>query len=158
MARRIQQYFAASRVPSADDFALAEAHLSASLLALFRAQHPRDIVHCAATARWLLGRRHDNPDLIAAALLHDIGKGEQRRRDRVAHVLLGRAGAFVAIEDSRVALRGALWRSRHHSELAVALLRAAGASDRVIELSRLHHANPGEDAMLAVLQEADAAC
>jgi DNA-binding transcriptional LysR family regulator len=156
--RRVEQFFAAARTPSPADYAEAEAHLPPPLLSLFREQHPRDIVHASATARWLVERGHEDLDLISAALLHDIGKGEQRRWDRVAHVVLGRAGRRFAAGQSRFELRTALWRSRYHGELAVPRLRAAGASDRVVELTRLHHAKPGRDGMLALLQEADAAC
>ena len=51
----------------------------------------------------------------------------------------------------------ALARSRAHSELGAELLTAAGASPRVAELTRLHHRPAGRDAMLALLQRADAA-
>ena len=51
----------------------------------------------------------------------------------------------------------AVGRSLAHSDTGATLLEATGASPRVVALTRLHHSEPGEDGMLAVLQEADAA-
>ncbi len=162
MWQRLRQFREASRSPSPEDDALADAHLSSALLALFRAQHPRDIAHSAATARWLIERRHNDPDpdLLAAALLHDIAKGEQRRGDRVAYVLAATFDPLPRIlgsQSSALAWRSALWRSHTHSERGAALLAQAGATPRTIELTRLHHAKGHRDGMLALLQEADAA-
>ena len=158
MRERLRQFRGASRSPSSDDLGLASAQLTGLLFALFAAQHPRDVVHGAETARWLLDRSHEDPDLIAAALLHDVGKGEQRRADRVAHVLLtaGRANGLAANAYSRLEMRRALARSRDHSALGAAMLRSAGASPRVIELTQTHHDAVGGDHMLALLQQADA--
>ena len=159
MRERVRQFREASLGPSASDLELARTYLSEPLLDLFRAQEPRDQRHAAETARWLLERRHDDDDLIVAALLHDVGKGEQRTRDRVAHVVatwLG-AGRVLAAQDSSVAVRRAVARSRRHSALGAELLTRAGASPRAITLTRLHHRAPGADGMLALLQRADAA-
>ena len=160
MLHRVRQVREASVPPSVDDLALARECLAGDLLALFSAQEPRDQRHSAGTARWLIERGHDaGHDLLVAALLHDAGKGSQRTRDRIAHVLTDwlAAGPVVAAEASRFEMRRALARSRVHSELGAQLLVNAGASPRVIELTRLHHRPPGGDAMLALLQRADAA-
>ena len=159
MLDRVRQVREASIGPDAADLALARELLGGDLLALFGAQEPRDQRHSAGTARWLLERGHDGDhDLLVAALLHDAGKGEQRTRDRVAHVLTEwLPEALVAGEDSSFEMRRALARSRAHSERGAELLIAAGASPRVVELTRLHHRPPGRDAMLALLQRADGA-
>lgn len=159
MLHRVRQVREASVPPSADDLALAREVLAGDLLALFHGQEPRDQRHSANTARWLLERGHgDDHDLLVAALLHDAGKGAQRTRDRVVHVLTEwLPEALVAEQDSRFDVRRALARSRAHSELGAGLLVAAGASPRVVELTRLHHRPAGRDAMLALLQRADAA-
>jgi hypothetical protein len=156
---RTRQFFEAGAKPGAGDVELASRYLTGELLALFEAQHPRDVVHAAATARWLLARGHDDQELICAALLHDVGKGEQRRGDRVAHVLVSalRLGRAAADPGSRLAVRRALARSRAHAEAGAALLAEAGAAGRTVELMRLHHAPPGADPVLALLQEADGA-
>ncbi|GAB4326658.1 MAG: hypothetical protein Kow0010_09840 [Dehalococcoidia bacterium] len=66
--------------------------------------------------------------------------------------LAGRAGS----PSSRFELRRAIARSVDHARIGAALLHEAGASLRVVDLTRLHHESPGEDGMLALLQQADA--
>lgn len=159
MLGRARQFLTAGLKPAPADLELAARHLSPALLALFLRQHPRDVVHGAATARWLLDRGHDDKDLIAAALLHDVGKGDQRRIDRVAYVAAGWIGLSRRLgrPDSRLALRRAVARSLAHSETGAAALATAGAGERIVNLARHHHASAGDDAMLALLQQADAA-
>ena len=159
LRHRLRQFAAAGQAPGATEDALARRYLEPPLLALFLAQHPRDIVHAAGTARWLLDRAHDDTLLIQAALLHDVGKGDQRRLDRVAHVAvtgLG-VGQFAAHSGSRLRVRRALARSASHAEAGALMLLRAGADARVVELTRLHHeAAPAHDPVLALLQVADA--
>jgi putative nucleotidyltransferase with HDIG domain len=159
LSQRLRQFAEASREPSSEDAALAAEILSAPLFALWEAQHPRDRVHSAATARWLIERGHEERDLLAAALLHDIGKGPQRRRDRVGWVALGwiRAAGRVANVESRFEFRRALHRTREHSREGAKLLRAAGAGERIAELTLRHHESGPNDPVLALLQRADAA-
>ena len=159
MLQRVRQVRDASLGPDPDDLALVRDYLAGDLLALFGAQEPRDQRHSARTARWLLERGHGaDHDLLVAALLHDAGKGAQRTRDRIVHVVTGwLPQPLVADEASRFEMRRALARSRAHSERGAGLLVSAGASARVVELTRLHHRPPGRDAMLALLQRADAA-
>ena len=160
MWARVRQFREATKLPSPEDFALAaEAQLAGPLLDLFRQQHPRDIVHAAATARWLIERGHTDPELIAAALLHDVGKGHQRRRDRAGYVLANavRGAKLLAGPGSRFEFRRALARGLAHSESGARALADAGASPRVVDLTRRHHSPPGSDTMLALLHEADAA-
>jgi putative nucleotidyltransferase with HDIG domain len=159
MLRRVRQFRDASIAPSIDDFALAREWLSLPLLALFERQHPRDVVHTANTARWLLARGHRDSNLIAAALLHDAGKGQQRRRDRVAVVVAQwvRLQRIAASPSSRIEMRRAAYRSIVHSAVGADHLRTAGAPGHVVELVRKHHAKAGDDGMLALLQQADAA-
>ena len=159
MRARLRQFRQATVPPSAADFELATGFLGGELLTVFRSQHPRDIVHSAATARWLIQRGETDRDLIVAALLHDVAKGHQRRADRAAWVLAKRAGLGerFAAADSRFAVRRAMARTADHSEAGAKLLLAAGASEAVIELTRLHHTPPGTDRVLALLQQADAA-
>jgi putative nucleotidyltransferase with HDIG domain len=159
MRERVRQFRDAGRQPTDADYALAREHLSPALVELFRAQHPRDIVHSAGTARWLLERGHTDPDLIAAALLHDLGKGHQRRMDRVLYVIASnlRLARILGAAESRFALRQAVFRSASHSESGAEMLMRSGAPDRVVDLARLHHVPPGRDPVLALLQQADAA-
>lgn len=159
MRHRVRQFRDAGKLPSEADFELAHEHLGAALFELFRGQHPRDIVHSAGTARWLLERGHTNPHLIAAALLHDVGKGHQRRMDRVVYVLASglRLTRLVGSAESRFALRGAVFRSVRHGERGAEMLGRAGAPEVVVTLTRLHHMPLRADPVLALLQQADAA-
>ena len=159
MPGRLRQFRQASALPTGADFELASRYLDGPLLALFRGQHPRDIAHSAATARWLLERGETATDLIVAAFLHDVAKGQQRRADRVAWVLAGYAGMEkrLAAKNSRLAIRRAMARSADHSVAGARLLLEAGAAPAVAKLTRLHHAPPGTDRVLALLQQADAA-
>ena len=159
MLTRVRQFREAGRGPDAGDLLLAEQRLEPVLLQLFMAQEPRDMSHAARTARWLMERGHDERELLQAALLHDIGKGHQRRRDRVAYVVSGwlRAEGLLASEQSRFRLRRAVSRSRKHSATGAVALERAGAPARVVELTRFHHEPKSRDAMLKALSEADAA-
>jgi len=158
ITHRIRQFTQAGRVPGPDDYRLAAAWLDEPLLQLFEQQHTRDIVHSAGTARWLLQRGYNDRDLIAAALLHDVGKGHQRRIDRALFVVADTAGQAhrLAAADSRLELRRAIHRTLEHSSAGAGMLAAAGASERLVELTARHHGSPGADAMLALLQQADA--
>lgn len=159
MRQRVRQFMTASRRPTGRETVLARTHLSSDLLGLFLHQHPRDIIHAADTARFLLARGETDPDLIAAALLHDVGKGHQRRFDRVAYVVAGWLHLQARLEAgaSSREWRRAMARSLHHAEAGAAAIEAAGAPPRVVELTRLHHSPAGEDGMLRALQEADSA-
>lgn len=159
MRGRLRQFLQAGRTPTPADYEFARRSLAPPLFELFAAQHPRDIVHGAMTARWLLARGHDGQDLLAAALLHDVGKGRQRRADRVAYVLAARLGVAPLLADasSRLEVRRAVARTSNHSSEGAALLAAARASDTVVDLTRRHHQPPGADPVLALLQAADSA-
>lgn len=158
MLARARQFFAAGAQPTERDFGLGRQWLPEPLFALFAAQHPRDVVHAAATARWLLERGHRDADLVIAALVHDIGKGEQRRLDRVAWVVAEWVHAGrLAHGSSRLELRRAMARSAAHATTGAAAMRVAGATPRAIELVARHHDRRATDPVLALLQEADAA-
>ncbi|MBI5946623.1 MAG: HD domain-containing protein [Chloroflexi bacterium] len=159
MWHRARQFFEAGKQPAEADIQLARERLAPDLLQIFLGQHPRDVVHSAGTARWLLERGHDDPDLIRAALLHDVAKGHQRRADRVAYVLAAAINTErgLAAEGSRFEVRRAAARSLVHSEAGALLLRDLGAPPRVVDLTLRHHAPPRGDAMLVLLQEADSA-
>ena len=156
---RVRQLLTAGARPGPGEINLARQWLDGALLDLFLAQHPRDIVHSVNTARWLIARGHRDHDLIRAALLHDIGKGEQRRGDRALWVILSSVGAGqrAASAESRFAVRNALARTRDHSQSGAAILGKEGASARVVHLTLAHHSRAGDDPVLALLQAADAA-
>jgi hypothetical protein len=156
---RMRQWLTATELPSKEDFAFANEVLEPHLYTLFVRQHPRDVLHGVKCAVWLLDRGYDDYDLITAALVHDIAKGAQRRRDRVAFVAASDLGVarWLAEPRSQYELRRAVSRTLLHSERGAAMLERAGASEGVIELTLRHHSDPGDDPVLALLQQADAA-
>ena len=157
--QRVRQFREATARPTNADLTLARTYLDGTLLDLFQGQEPRDVVHGVRTARWLLDRGHADRELLQAALLHDVGKGNQRTRDRVAYVVAARMrlAGTLARRGTATRMAQAVGRSLRHSDVGAMLLEQAGASPRVVALTRLHHSEPGGDGMLALLQEADAA-
>lgn len=60
------------------DDALAERHLSPELAALYRRMRRAERQHSLRVLRRLLDAGYQHPDLLAAALLHDVGKTQMR--------------------------------------------------------------------------------
>ena len=142
------------------DAAYAGAHLAPSLLELFRALPPAEQVHALALCRTLEARGQTDPDLLAAALLHDVGKLRVRPRlwERVIAVLgehyLPARAEMWAMGAPR-GLRRAFVIRQQHAAWGAELAADAGASPRTVELIRRHHSAPGADAELALLQTLD---
>jgi putative nucleotidyltransferase with HDIG domain len=159
LRERVRQFREAGRVPGAEHYRVARDFLSEPLYGLWAGQTPRDMAHSAETAMWLLARGHRDEALIGAALLHDIGKGEQRTADRVLYVMADAVGAgrLLAHPGSRFEVRRAVARTVGHSHMGATMLKGTGAEDEVVRLTRLHHAPAEGDGMLELLQEADAA-
>src|SRR5512140_1672868 len=84
----------ASRV----DYDLASCYLSPSQLALFRRMRRSEQLHSLNVLRTLQGRGYDDPHLMVAALLHDVGKSRAAFHlwDRVVVVLVRAVAPQVA--------------------------------------------------------------
>jgi putative nucleotidyltransferase with HDIG domain len=130
---------------------------------LLRRLSPFDRAHHLRVHELLRERGCDDEDVLRAALLHDVGKADERGRahagHRTAKVLLGVFGAPVL---ERVALpagrgpRHGLYLALHHAELGSALARSTGASERCCRLIARHDdRDAGADASLAMLIAAD---
>ena len=151
---------------------LAARYLSPAALALFRAMPRYDRRHAVAVACSLLSNGTDNPDLIAAALLHDAGKtcdgsGRVRLWHRVL-IVLGRTFASALLErlgrdpgpEQRLPPR---WRQpfitqRRHAALGAELALRAGCSLATASLIRRHESDgTDQDPLLLALQAADSA-
>jgi hypothetical protein len=160
---RARQFFRGFHpVLTAGELAIMRAVLNEHERALFIAMEPRDRRHSMDMVHWLHARIAPSRELLAAALLHDVGKGRVLVYDRVAFVLLGGISAVLrrrAGAARRGRFRQALWRLEHHAALGAE--RLAGISDpRVVFLvaSHLDGGAYSSDADLRWLTAADSAC
>ena len=165
---RVRQFIQAAGAwirPARVEEALLARHLSPLAVDLFRAMSNQDRQHALIVFRTLQQQGYDDPDLLAAALLHDVGKGVPpgggpRLWHRVAVVLLHalwpslleRLGA-----EDQGGWRRPFYIQQHHAALGAELARQAGCSPVTIDLIRRHEDPPdqGDDPLLAALQAAD---
>jgi hypothetical protein len=162
---RSRQFFGALRA-RLDEEGRAEvaAHLTPAEQQLFYSMDLRDQRHALDVFRVLKSGGHRDASLLAAALLHDVGKGPIRLWHRVAFVVLRAVSPGLLRRLARVdgarggGWRGALARSMDHAERGAALAEAAGSTAETVRLIRLHRsATSGDDVALALLQAADEA-
>ncbi|MCH8850610.1 MAG: hypothetical protein IIC89_07275 [Chloroflexi bacterium] len=156
---RSRQFFTALR-PRVDAGLQSQAFalLSERERALFSTMTPRDQQHCLDVYRRLKEEGHDDGDLLAAALLHDAGKGHIALWHRVVFVLLDatapRLQRAIIAPGEGDGWRQALYRCCHHAELGAELARAAGAGERVVALIGEDGSEPVRE-QLAALKAAD---
>lgn len=165
---RVRQFLRAAGArfrPAAVDEDLVRQVLPPRAVALFLAMPVYDRQHAMAVFQALRAAGHDEPDLLAAALLHDVGKsgsGLARIRiwHRVATVLLHAfwpGGVERIGQDRPGSWRRPFFVQRHHAALGAELAREACCSPGAVELIRRHEddCRTGDDALLAALQAAD---
>lgn len=137
--------------------------------ALFRRQAAQDQHHALAVYHTLCRAGHTNPQLLAAALLHDVGKAAARLPawQRAVIVLLDRFAPRLLARLGRGKPQG--WRRRPfvvhalHAEVGARWAQEAGCSPLTVALIRRHQDRLGsrssftveEDQLLAALQAAD---
>ncbi|MEX1254231.1 MAG: hypothetical protein WEE64_07810 [Dehalococcoidia bacterium] len=157
---RSRQFFSSLR-PRVDAAARHEAFalLSDGERALFETMTPRDQQHCLNVYRRLRDEGHaerdpDGRSLLAAALLHDAGKGRIALWHRVVFVLLeaGAPGVLrrVAEPGDGTGWRQALHRCLHHAELGAEAARSAGSSERTVALIREDGSEAPPELLLAL--------
>ena len=127
---------------------------------LFAAMPTADRRHALDVAGRLLAAGETDPDLFAAALLHDVAKGHRMRLwHRVAGVLLGavspRALASLASPAER-SWRYPFYLYLHHPALSAEAALGAGCSRRTADLIR-GSTEPSDGLLLAALRRADEA-
>lgn len=145
-ARRTARSLSEGQAAPDDDFA--RRALRPEELRLYLGMDARDRDHAVEVTRSLLTEFPDaSPQLVRAALLHDVGK--QVRPYRVWERILAHLWAppDVPAEPRLRGVRGA-WQVRvHHASYGAAMLRAAGGSEEVARLIEQHDApEPGSEA------------
>ena len=123
---------------------------------------PYDRAHLLAVYLRLIEAGERDPDLLRAALLHDIGKSNGRHRvglaDRTIKVVLKQISvpSWKRISSRPGWLRTGLYLAAHHAELGSKFAASAGASSRTIELIARHEdLHPTGDRLLDALIAAD---
>ena len=160
-AYRSRQFFGALRARLEEgERAEVAAHLTPAEQRLFSAMDLRDQRHALDVFRVLKSGGERDAALLAAALLHDVGKGPIRLWQRVAFVLLRAISPRLLRRLASAnggGWRGALGRSLDHAERGAALAEAAGSTPETVRLIRLHRSPAGDDVALSLLQAADEA-
>jgi hypothetical protein len=170
---RVRQVWVAVRgQPRPQDLELARSVLSPAQMALFLRMQPGEQLHSLAVLRRLEAQGMRQPDLLAAALLHDVGKSRLPLRlwERAWIVLVGallpgslaRWGDRPYHEGQRLpAWQRPLVVACQHPEWGARMAEEAGASPLVISLIRRHQQkippdnNSQENRLLSMLQAVD---
>jgi hypothetical protein len=156
---RIGQFFLylrARRAPA--DLALVDATLPPALGALFRRMTLGEQMHSLKVMRWLAAHGFTQPELLQAALLHDVGKSEApiNLAERVEAVLVRWLLPHHYYRWAQAEPRG--WRkpfvtSTQHPAWGADLAAQAGAAPLVVNLIRRH-----QDQECAPVTEEDWLC
>jgi len=133
--------------PTASDLALAQGVLAPPLMALFLRLQPSEQTHSLRILCQLFKQGENHPDLLAAALLHDVGKSRYPLHgwERVMIVL----GKAVLPKQTRRWGQGqprgwprAFVIAEQHPVWGAEMARGAGASPLTVSLIRHHQEVP----------------
>lgn len=156
---RLGQFTRALRAsPSAGDVALVRTYLTKPQQRLFSRASPALQRHQAQVCRTLLEQGEADRDLLVAALLHDVGKGEIALLERGFLVLCD--AVRPGLLERLVGPRRWAWQRRlsgflDHGALGARMALAADVTPRAAGLIARHHAAAGTDALQARLRAAD---
>jgi hypothetical protein len=138
--------------------------LSATALPLFQTMSAADQRHSLRVCQALLVRGCVDKDMLAAALLHDVGKAQGRvpfwTRPAIvlgklfAPRLLKRLTVYPYEGRTIVGWRSALSNAWWHAEIGAELAAAAGLSEKSVLYIRTHHQPGGPAAELHLVDEA----
>lgn len=145
---RTRQFFTALRADSQPDhLATAAELLTPGQLLLFRSLPASDQAHSLRVLRQLRRQGYDDPDLLAAALLHDVGKARRPLTvwERVLIVLVGALVPGLLSRWGRGEPRG--WRrafvvAEQHARWGAEMVTQVGGSARLAALIRHHQDEP----------------
>lgn len=124
---------------------------------------PADRNHLLNVHQELLRLGYTDPDLLTAALLHDVGKADERGRVRLIHRILKVLLEWLAPDLLRSLMERdggwvahGMYLALHHPELGARLARETGASERACWLIA-HHSDDTiqNDRELTALQAID---
>lgn len=143
----------------AGDRAFVEAYLGPTERELFFRQRLADQRHGIDLGARLRRDGFDDPDLIRAALLHDVGKSIERLpvACRVAYSACAAYAPTAArwlAEANRARWRRPFYLARHHARLGANAARQAGCSPRVVALIAGHE-QAGDDDLSRLLYTYD---
>ena len=139
--------------------------LPAAALALFKTMSPADQRHSLRVCRGLLAHGCRDRDMLAAALLHDVGKAGGRvpfwtrpvivLGKKLAPGLLKRLVVYPGVQRTKSlpGWRRALSYAWYHAEVGAELAAAAGLSQRAVLYIRTHHQANGPAAELHKIDE-----
>lgn len=167
MLYRVRQFFQSILLkPAPQDLQIAYSHLPDALIPLFERMSPADQVHSIRVCQSLFNQGHDNPDLLVAALLHDVGKSLVRPTvwERVLVVLANRIAPGQVLKWGEAEAKG--WKRAFviackHPEWGAEFVAEHGGSATAVKLIRNHQATGKQSqdnelsAQLALLQSAD---
>ncbi len=151
---RSRQVYYALR-PHIEHSHLSQVHelLSPALSRVFFSMELRDQRHSLEVVLRLRDQGVEDGDLLAAALLHDCGKGEVPVWLRVGHVVSPSILHRVASVQAG-GWRSAAHRLLHHARIGARIAEAAGASEATVRYIA-GEVEPHEQANLALLMSAD---
>lgn len=162
LAYRTRQFWLALRArPGSLTAERIDPYLSPAQQALFRRLQPAEQVHAFLVLQRLQEADQRDPDLLTAALLHDVGKvvAPLSLWERVLIVVGRRFFPARAAAWGRGQPRGlcrAFVVAARHADWGADLAAEAGTSPRAVDLIRRHQqADAGGDPLLAALQAAD---
>ena len=181
-AYRVRQFIQAAGAwirPVEVEEALLGRYLSPQAVRLFLAMPSQDRQHALNVFHSLQQEGYDDPDLLAAALLHDVGKGvtqgevavspagqgvPYREGPRLWHrvvvvlMLTFWPGLLEQLgQEDRDGWRRPFYIQQHHPALGAELARQAGCSPVTVDIIRHHEDPPGQkdELLLAALRAAD---
>ena len=137
-------------------------YLNGSQITFFKKMQPSEQRHAYEVLEKLKAEGCDHPDLLRAALLHDVGKilYPLKPWERAMVVITQQIAPSLTIQLGQrkpIGFFKAFVVAANHSEWGADLISKTGASEILVDLIRNHENNPApdQDHLLSCLQKAD---